>query len=404
MRKVRWASWTVAVATMLLGAQLARADVTSDKAAAIVVWPIVNVGGPFADDTLIQLSNTSSVPAQAHCFYLNANKHCTNTGDVCAVGAQCCDGGGCGLCLPGWQETDFRVFITARQPVAWLASDGLQSFCTPNQTPGEACIPLDGTHRHGPVDPTDPSGQRLQSNIGTRIPPAPETPFVGELKCIAVDNSEIPLSGPSANVLKGEGTLEFASSRKLDVGKYNAIGLRAVDNPASDTTDNKLILGGDGAEYEGCPSVLVLNHFFDGAVDPVYENNYVYTWPVFVPCTEDLLKQVPGTAIAQYLVFNEFEQRFSTSNTIQCFSATALSNTDTFQAANSIFNAAVAGTLVGQTRISPIGSGLLAVSLEFHADETSGPLITTGRDSYQADSNVHYQGRRDPAFDTITLP
>ena len=33
-------------------------------------------------DTVIQLSNTSTDPVYVHCFYENANSHCTNTGEV----------------------------------------------------------------------------------------------------------------------------------------------------------------------------------------------------------------------------------------------------------------------------------------------------------------------------------
>jgi hypothetical protein len=68
-------------------------------------------------------------------------------------------------------------------------------------------------------------------------------------------------------------------------------------------------------------------------------------------------------------VFNEFEQRFSTSRTVDClFHATQLSRIDTRNPARSIFSAGVAGTLGGQTRIrgvggvSPLGSGLLGVA------------------------------------------
>ena len=34
-----------------------------------------------------------------------------------------------------------------------------------------------------------------------------------------------------------------------------------------------------------------------------------------VPCANDYLRQIPGDAVVQYLVYNEFEQRFSTSRT-----------------------------------------------------------------------------------------
>ena len=31
--------------------------------------------------------------------------------------------GGVGLCVPGWNEVDFHINLTPRQPLGWLASD-----------------------------------------------------------------------------------------------------------------------------------------------------------------------------------------------------------------------------------------------------------------------------------------
>jgi hypothetical protein len=95
--------------------------------------------------------------------------------------------------------------------------------------------------------------------------------------------------------------------------------------------------------------------------------------------------------VVQYLVFNEFEQRFSTSRSVTCKQDLDLSEIDTTQPSRSIFSVAVAGTLTGQTRLNPIGSGLLAVATEFHG--------SIGIDSF----NVHIQGDRS-APDTITIP
>ena len=83
--------------------------------------------------------------------------------------------------------------------------------------------------------------------------------------------------------------------------------------------------------------------------------------------------------------------RVSTSRPMQCKQFSLISNIDTTQNERSIFSAGVSGTLTGQTRINPIGSGLLAVAHEFHED---GGL---------ADFNVHFQGdRANPDF--IVLP
>jgi hypothetical protein len=391
MRQVRWASWTVglAMALAMCGVRMAAADVTSDRAAAILEWPSVFfaesdflMSTSLTLNTVIQLSNTSVDPVDVHCFYENANPHCTNTGQVCLDGSDCCDAStGCGLCLPGWNETDFHISITPRQPLGWLASDGMAGFSNARPQPFGK-FPIDG------VNP--PFGINGSSNAGSRIPPVPESPFIGSLRCIAVDADGIPVD---RNVLKGEATLEFFGTEGgdvINVGKHNAVGIQAIEGAVND--DNVLVLGGPDAEYNGCPNFLILNHFFDFAEDPIQnDGSPIFTVLDLVPCSQDYLRQQPGGAVVQYLVYNEFEQRFSTSRPMQCKQLSLISNIDTTQNLRSIFSAGVAGTLTGQTRLNPIGSGLLAVAHEIHAE---GGL---------ADFNVHFQGdRENPDF--IVLP
>jgi hypothetical protein len=160
-----------------------------------------------------------------------------------------------------------------------------------------------------------------------------------------------------------------------------------------------LVLGGPEPEYNGCPNFLILNHFFDGAANPVIDDpfvngaqdSFIVTLLTLVPCTQDFLRQIPGSAVVQYLVYNEFEQRFSTSRSFTCKQLILLSNIDTTQNERSIFSAGVAGTLTGQTRMNPLGSGALGVATEIHIGDTG-----------IADFNLHYQGERAEP-DLITL-
>jgi len=400
MRQVRWASWLVGLAMTLAvcGVRPAAADVRSDQAAAILEWPSVlfsvELISQLTDfsvlDTVIQLSNTSDTPVDVHCFYENANSHCTNTGFACVFPQECCDmTTGCGVCLPGWSETDFNVRLTPFQPLGWLASEGLAGFDTIPPKDFDK-FPLDGVTLSGPDG---------SSNAGSRIPPIAEEPFNGSLRCIAVDEDGIPVD---RNVLKGEETLEVIGTGRrgdddfdfITVAKSNAIGIQAI--PGANNGDNILVLGGPDAEYNGCPNFLILNHFFDFAINPAAELGPVDSGPIFtfltvVPCTQDFLRQIPGSAVLQFLVFNEFEQRFSTSRTVACKAILPLSLIDTTQPQRSIFSAGISGTLTGQTRINPIGSGMLAVATELH-------------DGFGIDEfNVHIQGDRDTP-DTITLP
>jgi hypothetical protein len=384
MRQVRWASWmgAVAVAVALGSARPAGADVVSDRAAAIVKFPwVVVFDEGVAVDTVFQVSNTSrEAPVDLHCFYINANYHCTNTGEVCLSAEECCNGFGCGVCFPGWNETDFHVRLTPEQPIAWRASDGLSQF------------PLDGVRRRG----SDGS-----SNAGSRIPPVPEDPFIGELKCIAVDPNGTPVD---RNVLKGEATLE-SFFFQFDVAKYNAIGIQAIAGAVND--DKILVLGGEEPEYNGCPNVTIVNHFADFTVDPVTQAECVpeqfgciETQLILVPCSQDLLRQVPGAAVVQYLVYNEFEQRFSTSRLARCQQALPLSLIDTTQRQRSIFSAGTLGTTTAQTRLTPIGSGLVGVAIESHDGfDAKGFSVRFSSAAY----NLHFQGDR-PDPDLIILP
>jgi hypothetical protein len=385
MRQVRWASGTVALAMALAicGVGPAAGDVASDRAAAIVIWPHIQVGDVTGTlsatqsiDTVLQLTNTSNEPIVVWCFYENANSHCTNTGQVCVEAQDCCNGAnGCGQCLPDWNEVDFRIRLTPQQPIGWLASEGEFDF------------PLDGVNRFGIGG---------SSNAGSRIPPVAEIPFEGLLKCFAVDEDNVPVE---RNVLKGEAILYFVdetpTTEQVDVAKYNAVGIQAREG--RNNQDTILILDSDqnpDAEYNGCPNILILNHFFDFATNPV-NGAEITTNLVLVPCTQDLLRQIPGSAVIQYIVYNEFEQRFSTSRFVRCKQNLPLSLIDTTQRQRSIFSAGVAGTLTGQTRANALGSGMLAVADEFHE-------ISEDR-FYSAAFNVHFQGdREDP--DIITLP
>lgn len=364
MQQKWWTSWlgAVAMATLATGlAGAARADVTSDRPAAILIYPYVVVdselnAAPGATDTLIQLTNTSNQPVILTCFYENSNGHCLATGAVCDPNDVTTWPQGCGTCIPGWNEIDFRIFLTPLQPIGWLASQGLQSF------------PLPG-------------------NTGSRIPPVPEFPFTGLLKCIVVDETGAPTD---ANVVKGEATIGYTSiERALDIAKYNAVGIQAIGGAVN--ADNELVLGGEGAEFNGCPSVLILNHLFDRVEAPVSEER-VITRLVLVPCTQNILRQIPGAAVVQYLVFNEFEQRFSTSRPFDCQQTLPLSSIDTTQPDRSIFSAGVTGTVAGQTRLTPIGSGLVGVAIE-----------TLQLSDSSAAFNIHFQGERSDA-DVITIP
>src|SRR5262249_52905895 len=147
-------------------------------------------------------------------------------------------------------------------PLAWSALHGLQ---------GED-LPLNGIATRGPNG---------ESNAGTLVPPVhleqvfrdpgDETLsiFHGELKCVVVDDAG---NGAARNGVQGEATTVSvldttgegsALETLVGTAKYNAIAVKAIDGDANG--DGVLELGGGANEYNGCPNMLILQHFFDGA-------------------------------------------------------------------------------------------------------------------------------------------
>jgi len=340
----------------------AAADVSTDRASAILIFPKIEVSGDPTVDTVIQISNTSDQQQVLHCFHVNATGHCSFSGNACDPATRPCPIEQ-GFCQPGWIETDFVIHITPRQPIAWRASDGLAE---------------------GPLDGDILTGPRGESNEGTRIPPVGEVPYVGELKCVVVDENERPTP---RNVIKGEATITRLEAGDVDVAKYNGVGLQAID---ADADENRvLVLGGGANEYAGCPQTLIVDHVFDFAANPA-NGETVLSALVLVPCTQDFLNQIPGSTTAQYLVLNEFEQRFSTSGPVDCYFERPLSRIDTTNQPRSIFSAFVAGSVTGQTRVRGVTQGLMGVLVTRSGDDTAAV-------------NLHTQGDREQP-DFITLP
>lgn len=412
MFNTKYVKWVSAVAVFAIGSALgspSRATTVSDRGAGILVWPKVFVDTADGEDTLLQIGNLNagtctgglrngegclsvadcpgasgcSVPTSiiaAHCFYVNANRHCENTGDICEDGSECFDGQFTGACVEGWSEVNFDIYLTPQQPLSWRAGEGLRGLDLPCLSP-----PFNRCSVNGNV----------VTNAGTRIPPVPEDPFIGELKCIQVDDdTRRPFScggaGPICrNDLIGHATLFDLEEGVANGARYNAVGLVALSNDG----DNTLEIGPQG-EYDACPGVLVLNHLFDGAIDPINAGRGATTELTLVPCGEDLLAGNITPITAQFLVYNEFEQRFSASRQVRCLLDSNLSELDTTQPARSIFSASVSGTVAGQTRITGVNGGLLgAAILEF------GGALPGSSAGY----NLNQQADRD-STDVIRIP
>src|SRR5437016_3901395 len=66
----------------LFAANVARADVASDRPGAVLIFPkiVVDTSGIFGPptDTEIQLTNTANSVVSARCFIVDATSHCSN--------------------------------------------------------------------------------------------------------------------------------------------------------------------------------------------------------------------------------------------------------------------------------------------------------------------------------------
>jgi hypothetical protein len=327
----------------LLGTVAPSLAQVSSGPAALVVFPYLLVDPSEGRDTVVQLGNTSSDPVEVRCIYEDTNPTCTGTG-TCIPDPSRCNGS----CVLQWFTEAFRLRLTANQPLAWSVERGLS-------TP-----PLGGASAPG----TDG-----ESNVGTRVP-AVTAPFRGAMRCVVVDDQGRPTD---RNVLVGTASIETdagvtppaSHTPYLDAAQYDAIGLAA--QAGANDGDEILQLGGPQPEYAGCPNTLVLSHFLDGATVPIgVEAGTVSTTLALVPCGGDLLgATAPGTTV-QFLIYNEFAQRFTTSKSVTGNAAFPLSLIDSLQPQRSIFSVGVSGTLTAQTLVQGINLALLGVAIETH--------------------------------------
>jgi hypothetical protein len=356
---------------------VAQADVTSERSGSILVFPKVLADG--TRDTIIQISNTSNSLVRAHCFYVNA----ALTDPSRPQGP---------LNPPLWQEIDFDINLTRQQPTYWRVSTGRN------------------------VNPTDPPCSQGNANCPNSgfdpglIPPVVPD-FVGELKCVQVDDSGAPLSG---NSFKGEATLVRLDDG--DISQYNAVAILGIEN----TGDGILVLGGgqcagngavcggdddcggDGPcvpEYNACPQTWIVNHQPEDAPNLIFGNgSAVSTELTIVPCTQNYETQIPTAVTLQFLTYNEFESQFSVSTTVTCwgnFNFRQLGSPVLTIEGTQVLDPQ--GTMFMQSRIRAAAGtpfGIIMVAEELHS--------YAGGSAWAA-MNSHMEGDR-PNPDIITIP
>jgi hypothetical protein len=230
----------------------------------------------------------------------------------------------------------FGLALAARQPLAWRVGRGLSQGAFP---------PLEAVEV-----------------------PGAGAAFLGVLRCAAVDAVSRPID---RNALVATASIETirpeggdAAADYVDAAQYDAVTQPAVAGAVG--RDAYLVLGA-AAEYAPCGQALSLSHLFDGAtLRTGARADTVGTTLALVPCSADVAAEEPSGSVVQFLVYNEYRQRFSTSRPMAGQLVTPLSRIDTSDGTRSIFDAGVAGTLAGQTRMTSIGGGALGVAIEQH--------------------------------------
>lgn len=218
---------------------------------------------------------------------------------------------------------DFSVRLTAQQPLAWTASSG-----------------------------RDGNGNRI----------APPMTGQAELKCFVQANS---ISLSSHNAIQGRAIVSDNTGQTYG---YAAIGFRRL-TPGFSSGQVDL----DGINYEQCPDRL---HFQALSSQSGSDSEII-----LVPCEEDLLRLAPANSAIQFAVINEFEQQFSGSITLKCYSRTRFSNiaalrrsttgTDTLHAIVRSVDVPVVGLVIDRFTI-PGSGGKQSVS-------ANNPFVEGGR-------------------------
>lgn len=354
------------MAMALWGAQ-AQAGVSSDKPGSVVMWPKVIADG--TRDTVITLTNTRNETAYAHCEYVQALGLCSITGDFCDPQATVVDSPGLcppvtgNVCISQWQSANFDVVLTRQQPTLWRVSTG--RVANPFLLSPGICQDIPGVPPRQACPGLFLIGQ---------VPPAPDQPFRGELRCIQVsaDGSALP-----ANGLKGEAIIETLPTEEIPVqtqmSKYNSINIEGLSAPAVAG-----LIRLDGIEYSACPEAVEVTHFAPGAQvisvptpDTTCTSSGcpVNTEITLVPCRADFINEI-GARFATNIVYtNEFEQPASVESVFDCWANFDLRDLP-------FAPASFSGTTFQRTRVNPTGLGNCLSGTTSLSGQLYGPCNT----------------------------
>ncbi|MFN8626618.1 MAG: hypothetical protein U0587_11660 [Candidatus Binatia bacterium] len=172
-------------------------------------------------------------------------------------------------------EIGFFLQLTPYQPVSWMASTGM-------------------------------NGNNVRVGV----------PFVGdgELKCVVTPYGPFA-SAAAFNALQGRAVVSDSNGQTVG---YSAIAFRRLS--AGSFAGTVLL---DGVNYEQCPDRLHFQVLTKQSGGPDSEL-------ILVPCTEDLMNQIPSGTNVLFAVINEFEQHLSGGTALKCFNRVRFSSVPVF--------------------------------------------------------------------------
>jgi len=357
------------LAVIALSGVRAGADVASDQAGSVVIFPKVIADG--TRDTLISLTNTTNMQAFVHCEYVQGAGICETSPVAAPVFCTPINAAGASTdctavpgerCLVSWQSQDFDLILTRQQPTIWRVSTGrIQDLFA--DADGECDnVVIDDVERQicpgyfiTVDDPLNPSGN---------VTPPPGAPFFrGELKCFQTDSTITSLNAGDA--LKGEAIIGYDPDSPLaspQISKYNSINIQGELGSPDDLilklnqTPNRA--AEDRGEFNACPEALEFTGFSPGAENETANalapaactmtGCPVRTEVTVIPCSEDFEREEGSRVILGFQFYDEFERlQNSFSPELDCWATYDLADLTTVTDTTTFW----------KTRITPQGTG-----------------------------------------------
>ncbi len=339
-RRTWWRPFFI-IASVALMPSRGMALASADHPAAMLLYPYVRTSTARNISTVLALSNVSEQSVNVHCFVEDATGTCPDTSS-CA-GDDDCDGA---ECSNDYSLSDFRLQLVPRQSIGWSVAAGLDQA---------------------------PSGT-------IQIPALPAELFAA-VRCLVESSAGVPLV---TNALAGRATILRPGQTSA---AYNAVGFVG----ATSNGDLSLLVGGEEAEYEGCPDLLNLSHTYEGANDPI-TGQAAHTSLVVVPCAFDAVTGVPtSTSLSLSLPGPDFDNPVLVGP-LAVSGPTLLP----LRYLGNELTSLQRGQAAGLTRITSSTHGVVMLALE----QLSRP--SPAGDALAA-RNVHGVGARDSA-DLVLLP